>query len=151
VRAAVAAAAAAVAWPEVSKTHQSFLLTTERCGRVNKSRDGARLSRLQGSPGVNLRRLYGLHPDLARGPSQMFRRAGLLVRQHQPPLLFQKLSLILAQRLALVTVLNRREVLPGRVNETARKHKPTREQQRQPREGARVALAVNGKILSIRR
>jgi hypothetical protein len=68
---------------------------------------------------INLCRLDGLHPKLACLGPKLIGRSGTLALQHQPPLFLQKLCLLAAQFLALVTVLNRSEVLPRSENEPA--------------------------------
>ena len=103
------------------------------------------------TPGrIYLRGPDGLHPDFARRRAQVLGRRGPLTLQHQTTLLLQKLCLLEAQRLALVTVLDGREVLARGVDETARENQPASEQQRQARERAHVALAMHREVLSVR-
>lgn len=122
--------------------------TAQRGGGVNKCRNCSRPLFVQIPRWIDLRRLDGLHSQFARLRSQMLGRAGSLALQHQPPLLLQKLRMIEAQGFAFVTILNRNEVLPRRVNETARENKPARQQERQTCERTRIALAMHGKVLS---
>ena len=117
-------------------------------GRVNQRWNCSLTLLLQTARRINLRRLDGLHAELARFRTQVLRGTGLFALQHQTTLLLQKLSLIEAQSLAFVTILHRHKVLPRRVHETARENEPAREKERQTRERTHVSLTMHGEVLA---
>jgi hypothetical protein len=99
---------------------------------------------------INLRRTNRLHSDFPRCRSKMIGCGGTLALQHQPTLLLKKLSLLTAQLLAFVTVLNRSKVLSRSKNETASQNKPTNKQERQTQKSAHISLAMHRVVSLVR-